>query len=54
MHFLSSVCYKLAELEWNTTPTLLAASRHNMHTIHQFYTVTPDDEQILLETCRGC
>jgi hypothetical protein len=38
------------------TPTLVAASRQNTHKIipNDVYTVPLDDEQIVLETCRGC
>jgi hypothetical protein len=42
------VCWQLGGLEWNSsTPTLLAASRHNMHknipiAVH---TLPPGDEQ---------
>jgi hypothetical protein len=43
------VGWLLPELEWNSTPTLVAASRHNMHAIYS--AAPPEDKQIVLETC---
>jgi hypothetical protein len=50
MHWL------LPGLEWISTPTLVAASGHNMQAIYQMfvYAAPPEYEQVVLETCRSC
>jgi hypothetical protein len=46
MPIMSAVCYQ----GWSGTLTLVATSQHTT----VVNAVPPEDEQVVLETCRGC